>query len=306
MSGGVLAFVAVLVGVFLLGHVVTPRLVAGRGRMIRRVRDVGGAADADGAVQDAQRDWVRDRVSSTGSWLDRTFGGRSAELRSRLALAGFESPGALSTFNVVRVGLVGVLGLSLVAFATARRESWGRTVTYAVGGGLVGFLLPGAVVGSLAKRRQRRVRNALPDALDMMVLCVEGGGSLNASVSWVADEIRGVHPELGREINLIQREMQLGLSAGQAFAAFADRVAIPETRDLAAAILQAEKYGASVGKMLRSYSEAARQDRQVWAEEVAQKAAVKILFPMLLCIFPAMFIVILGPAAMQMSKLFIR
>jgi tight adherence protein C len=305
VSGGPFAFVAVLAGVFLVGQLVSSRFGAGRGRTARRVRDVSGPADAD-AETEAQVDWVRRRVSSTGTWLDRTFGGRSADLRARLALAGSEKPSALATFHVVRVVLVAVLGLALVAVATARRESWGRTVVYALGGGLGGFLLPGAFLGSLARRRQRRVRNALPDALDMMVLCVEGGGSLNASVTWVADEIGGVHPDLGREMRLIQREMQLGLSAGEAFAAFAERVAIPETRDLAAAILQTEKYGASVGKMLRSYSESARQDRQLWAEEVAQKAAVKILFPMLLCIFPAMFIVILGPAAMQMSKLFIK
>ena len=100
--------------------------------------------------------------------------------------------------------------------------------------------------------------------------------------------------------------MQLGLSVGEAFRTFADRCGIAEGRDLAAALLQSERYGASIGKALRGYADAARQDRQAWAEEVAQKASVKIIFPMLLCIFPAIFIVLLGPAAVQMSRLFAR
>jgi tight adherence protein C len=139
-----------------------------------------------------------------------------------------------------------------------------------------------------------------------MVLSVEGGASLNAAVNWVTEEIQPVHPVLGAEMAIVQREIQLGLSTGEAFRGFADRCGITEARDLAAALLQSEKYGASIAKALRVYTDAAREERQLWAEEVAQKAAVKILFPMLLCIFPAMFIVLLGPAALQMTNLFSR
>jgi tight adherence protein C len=111
---------------------------------------------------------------------------------------------------------------------------------------------------------------------------------------------------LGAELLTVQREVQLGLSIGEAVRAFADRCGLAEARDLSVALLQSEKYGASVGRALRTYADSARVERQLWAEEVAQKASVKIIFPMLLCIFPAIFIVLLGPAAMQMSKLFAR
>jgi tight adherence protein C len=181
-----------------------------------------------------------------------------------------------------------------------------KALAWGTAGGAVGFLGPSLVLSAQVRSRQRLLRHALPDALDIMVLCVEGGASLNAAVSWVTEEIGPVHPELGAEMEIVQREMQLGLSAGEAFRGFAERCGITEARDLAATLLQSEKYGASVAKTLRLYADSARQERQLWAEEMAHKAAVKIMFPMLLCIFPAMFIVLLGPPAFQMAKLFSR
>jgi tight adherence protein C len=162
------------------------------------------------------------------------------------------------------------------------------------------------VLSSQLAKRQRTLRAALPDALDVMVLSVEGGASLSAALDWVSEEIPPVHPELGAEMLIIQREIQLGLGAGEAFRNFADRCGLTEARDLAGALLQSERFGASIAKTLRNYSDTARIERALWAEEAAQKAAVKIIFPMLLCIFPAIFIVLLGPAAIQMNQMFAR
>jgi tight adherence protein C len=135
---------------------------------------------------------------------------------------------------------------------------------------------------------------------------LEGGISLVAAIQRVAEELQSVHPELGAEINLLQREIQLGLSPGEALKKLAQRCGLEEVRDLASTILQSEQYGASVAKMFRTYADSYRIERQQRAEEMAQKAAVKILFPTLLFIFPAIFIVLLGPAAFQMAKIFAR
>ena len=102
---------------------------------------------------------------------------------------------------------------------------------------------------------------------------------------------------------LVQREMQLGLTAGEAIRKFADRYQLADLQNLASVILQSEQFGASIGKALRVHADTSRQDRQHYAEEIAQRAAVKILFPTLLCIFPAIFIVILGPAAFQVAAM---
>lgn len=175
----------------------------------------------------------------------------------------------------------------------------------ASGAGL-GLLLPSMVLSSRAARRKRKLQNAFPDALDILVLSIEGGASMNAAIAWVNDEIPAIHPLLSEEWSLVQREVQMGLPCSEAFLQFANRTGLEEARDLSAALLNAERYGASLAKALRAFADNSRQDRAVWAEEIAQKAAVKIIFPMLLCIFPAIFIVLLGPAATQMSRLFAR
>jgi tight adherence protein C len=156
------------------------------------------------------------------------------------------------------------------------------------------------------RKRQQALRQALPDALDMLVLCLEGGVSMLSAFQRVTSEVQVVHPLLGYEMNIMQREIQLGLSTGEAWKKMGERCGLDDVRDLACVLLQSERFGASVVKALRTYAESWRLERQQHAEETAQKAAVKIIFPTLLCIFPAIFIVLLGPAAFQMAALFAK
>ena len=168
------------------------------------------------------------------------------------------------------------------------------------------LVAPGVWLDSRKKKRQAVLRRGLPDALDMLVLCLEGGVSLTAAVQRVTAELQTAHPLLGAEMNIVQREMLLGLSAGAALQKFGRRADLEDVRNLASVLLQNERFGASVTKALRTHADILRQQRQQRAEELAQKAAVKILFPTLLCIFPAIFIVILGPAAFQLVAVFSR
>jgi tight adherence protein C len=154
------------------------------------------------------------------------------------------------------------------------------------------------------RNRQHALRKSLPDALDMIVLCVEGGVSLVAAIYRVAAELHMVHPVLAIEMSIVQRAVELGMSPGEALKKFSERCGLQEVGNLASVMIQSDRYGASVSNALRIFAEEWRTERQQKAEETAQKAAVKILFPMLLCIFPAVFMVLLGPAAFQIANLF--
>jgi tight adherence protein C len=142
----------------------------------------------------------------------------------------------------------------------------------------------------------------LPDVLDIITICLEGGLSLQEAIRRVTEELQNVHPLLGDEFAIVQREMLLGLSPGEALRKFAVRCDLAEARDLAAVVLHAERYGVSMVEAMRIEADAMRQDRQQRAEEMAQKAAVKILFPTLLFIFPAIFVVVVGPAVYDIME----
>jgi tight adherence protein C len=251
--------------------------------------------------------------SALGSWLPRVGSlllpgddQTRAQLQLRLTRAGLYRPGDLRLFLGLKLLLGGGLLLAVLIVYLLGMLSVKQTLLGVMLAVCTGVIAPGLWVERRTRRRQAELRRALPDALDMLVLCAEGGISMAGAVQRVAGELQVVHPLLGSELNIIQREMQMGLSAGDAMKKFADRCGLDEVRDLAAVLLQSERYGAGVVKALRIHADTARQERQQRAEEMAQKATVKILFPMLLCIFPAIFIVILGPAAYQIAGMLSR
>jgi tight adherence protein C len=152
--------------------------------------------------------------------------------------------------------------------------------------------------------RQTVLRRALPDALDVLIICLEGGLSLQASLKRVADELSGAHPQLGAELRIVDREIQLGLNAGEALLHFAQRTNLEEALSLSSVVGQSERFDASLVKSLRSHSETLRVKRKQKAEERAQKAATKMLIPTLLFIFPAVFVILLAPAVIQVQEIF--
>jgi len=162
--------------------------------------------------------------------------------------------------------------------------------------GFAGIFGPSIWLRRRTIHRQQSLRRAIPDALDMLVICLEGGLSLSGSLRRIAGELRTAHPLLASELSIVQREVQLGLSTGESLREFGSRSDLDEIRNLASVILQSERYGASLVKALRVHSDTLRQKRMFYAEEMAQKAATKMLFPTLLLIFPGIFIVVLGPA----------
>lgn len=246
------------------------------------------------------------RLPDMGTPLLPTNEDHRTQLRRRLIAAGIYDRNALAVLMGVKMLLIAAPLLLSVLLALSGVLSPTRAAFAGIVGLGLAMIAPGLWLDYCKKVRQSSLRRALPDALDMLVLCVEGGVSLNASVQRVTAELHTAHPLLGAEMDLVQREMMLGVSVGEGLQKLAARTDLEELRNLAAVIVQSERYGTSVVKALRIHAETLRTQRQQRAEEMAQKAAVKILFPTLLCIFPAVFIVILGPAAFQLLAIFSR
>jgi tight adherence protein C len=296
-----MVFLAVFLGMCGLALLVSYFVNADARRASARLKQLPMAADE----LVAKPSLTMSALPMVGALLAPDQGIQREKLRMRLLQAGYYRPQALHVFLGAKVVLAMVLPLMALWLIFMFGHLTFRLTLLAVSApAFVGVLIPGFWVDAHKRKRHSQLREALADALDMLVLCAEGGLSLAAALQRVTGELRQVHPLLGAEMEICQREMQLGLSAGQALSQLADRCDLDEMRQLASMLLQAERFGTSVVKALRIFADTCRQERFQRAEEMAQKAAVKILFPTLLCIFPAVFVVVLGPAAYQISTMF--
>ena len=172
--------------------------------------------------------------------------------------------------------------------------------------GILGMIGPSFWLDWKKRARQSNFRRSLPDALDLLVICLEGGLSLPGALKRVSIELRSAHVQLASELNIVQREIQLGRSSGEALRKMGERSDLEEVRSLAGVIIQSERFGAGLVKSLRVHSESLRTKRMQQAEEKAQMAATLVLFPTVLFILPAMFVVILGPAIIHITEIFGR
>lgn len=222
------------------------------------------------------------------------------KLRGRLMHAGLYHPQALPVFLGVKMFLIVspvILG-GLLGLAGLVPTNYGLMVGACSSiGGMIG---PSFWLDHRKNGRQGQLRRAMPDALDLLVICMETGLSLRAALQRVTNELEGVHPVLAFELKIVQREVQIGHALGDALRTLSLRTDLDDMRNLAAAIKNAERFGSSMVKTLRTFAETLRVRRQQKAEEMAQKAGTKILFPTLLFIFPAIFLIILGPAVIQL------
>jgi tight adherence protein C len=299
-------FLAVFLGTIGVVLFLVRRLDRDNRRTMARLRGLAPGS-GDKAETASVSEFALSMVPRVGMLL---LPGREKErvpLQARLLQAGFYAPQALRLFLGFKMLLLVVLPLICAIIPWLAGLFPGRQAAM-IGTGAAGVALvvPGLWLDYQRKRRQAILRRGLPDALDMFVLCMEGGLSLLATIQRVTSEIQLVHPVLAGEMTIAQREIQLGLSPGEAFKKLGERCDLEDVRNLAAVLLQSERFGAGVGRALRLHADACRQERQQQVEELAQKAAVKILFPTLLCIFPAIFIVLLGPAAYQIADMFSR
>lgn len=225
-----------------------------------------------------------------------------SRLRMKLACAGLRSESAMTTFLASKTIVAILFGLGAVGYVWAKGVSIPNAigiVTTAIG---LGFLGPNIWLGSAVSKRKGMIRNGLPDTLDMMVISVESGLGLDAAFQRVGEEMKKVHPTLAEELQLVTLESQMGIPRNEALANLAVRTGLDEVRSLTAIINQAERFGTSIAKALRNQSDALRVKRRQAAEERAQKTTVKLMAPLILFIFPAILVVLAGPAALKMIE----
>lgn len=226
-------------------------------------------------------------------------------LRDRLMQAGLYRAYSPATFVIARILLaLCPLGVAVFAWISGSVPFLPAVVIGAAVAG-VATLAPSFWLDRLKSARQKKLKRSLPDALDVIVVCLEGGLSLTGAFSRVGQELMAAHPLLASELRIVQREVQMGRSMGEALRQFAKRFDLEELRSMAAVISQAEKFGTSVVRALSVYADSMRTRRYQRAEELAHQASIKMIFPTLFCIFPAIFVVILGPAALRIYDQFI-
>jgi tight adherence protein C len=215
-------------------------------------------------------------------------------LRLRLVQAGFRRDEALTIFFGIRVAFA--LGLfSLFATAIFMRPN----IAMALGALGLGYILPGMVLARMAKRRSHRIRLSLADMLDLLVVSVEAGLGLDQAMQRVGQELAFAYPELSDELRLINLELRAGKPRAEALRNLADRTGVDDLSSLVTMLIQTDKFGTSVAQSLRVYSETLRTKRRQRAEEAAAKTGVKMVFPLVTCIFPAIWVITIGPAAIK-------
>jgi tight adherence protein C len=168
--------------------------------------------------------------------------------------------------------------------------------------GAMGYILPPFIVGSKLKNRQKEMQKALPDALDLMVVCVEAGLALNQAMVRVAEEIHRLSPVLSEQISLMNLEIRAGTPREEAFRNLGERTGVQDIKSLMAMLIQTDRFGTSIATALRVHADTLRTKRRQRAEEAAAKTTIKLVFPLVLFIFPAMFVVIIGPGLIQIVE----
>ena len=226
----------------------------------------------------------------------------AGRLKSRLSEAGFRSEGASGVFLTVKV-FAALGGVFLAGGITAITLGLGSAVLLrAVLGGGIAFFLPELVLDFLRSSRKKQITLGLPDALDLLVVSVEAGLGLDQGIKKVSDEMQSSYRILSDELQLSTLHLQMGRARGSVLQDLGNRTGVEDLRTLASLLIQADKFGSGVAQALRVQSESMRIKRQQIAEEKAAKTAVKLIFPLVLFIFPGVFVVLVGPAAIQMAR----
>lgn len=248
-----------------------------------------------------QKERVRDGLAAVGSLVSSapTLAGSKAELP--MIRAGYRSSSATMAMQGLKV-LMPVAFVALV-FATGMYHL--NVLFVPLFAAIVGYLLPELWLMWRVQARQHRLRVALPDALDMLVICVEAGLGLDQALMRVAQELRITHPQLSEELQLVNMEMRVGKTRLEAMRELARRTGVEDIKALVAMLIQTERFGTSIAQSLRVHSDDLRMKRRQRAEEMSAKTTVKMVPPLVFFIFPALMVVILGPAVITLMRQFL-
>jgi tight adherence protein C len=231
-------------------------------------------------------------------------GWEKSALRTRFMNAGWRNPSAPTLFFASKTGLAlllpALVAPAVLVWSTALAGS--RLMALLLGAAALGYYLPNMVLERIVRRRQRDIFETIPDALDLLTVCVEAGLSLERALVKVAGEIHIKSEVLAQELQIVLMEMRAGFTKEKALRNFALRSGVEDVDTLVAMLIQSERFGTSVGDSLRVHSDTLRYKRRMLAEECAARIGLKLLFPLIFCIFPTLMMVLLGPAAIQITR----
>ena len=291
--------------VFCLGFAIVSIIFNAKDPVRRRLLEaVDGETRQSSKNLTPERDFIG-MINPVAQYVLPQDGEERAKTTKKLIHAGFRSEKALPYFYGIKSLLALLLPL-LVFLVTRWLPEWKTgTVIFAVlFAAFIGVSIPNIILKKITENRLKKLRNGFPDALDLLVVCVEAGLGLGAAIDRVARDLEVSHAELAEELRLVNVEMRAGVERPTALRNLAERSGLADIRGLVALLVQTMRFGTSVAEALRVYSEEFRDKRMQKAEEQAAKIGTKLIFPLVMCLFPSFFIVAVGPAALRMIVVF--
>jgi tight adherence protein C len=249
------------------------------------------------------RKWIAAKAPTETDLVEMLSGKELTGGRLLLNQAGIRSAAAYQTYLVVRWALPAVLVVLAVVYGKVAGIASKAIFLIVLAAGIVGFLLPDFALRWKIRKRQEEITDSLPDALDLLVVCVEAGLGLNAAFIKITEEFQLSSPALSEEFDIVNREMVAGKPRQEALRALTERAGVEDVKSLVAMLIQTEKLGTSLAQSLRVHSDSLRLKRRQKAEEAAAKTTIKLVFPLVFLMFPALFIVILGPGVIQVINI---
>ncbi|MBD0325465.1 MAG: type II secretion system F family protein [Pyrinomonadaceae bacterium] len=275
-------------------------------KMSEKGGGVGPASSGSLALEERPASDLAERIAAPLNKLVPPSAAEARKLQKQLMHAGFRGQNAPLIYRGIQVAsLIAFPGA--VAFGCAiLGRSLNSAILFILFAFVMGFFLPRMILARMIRRRQLHIRWGLADALDLMVVSVEAGLGLNAAMLKVSDELRDVHRDISEEFELANLEIRVGRDREEALRNLADRTGVDDLCSLVAMLIQADRFGTSIARAIRVFSDSLRVKRRQRAEQAAQKAAVKLLFPLACFLFPTLFIALLGPAILSLIDVFSR
>ena len=293
-----IALVALFLCVALLSGLAVTKVLGRMAPATRRLRDLSpntAGAAASGVVLTDTPDPTLERLSRTLPKSPKEMN----RLRARLASAGYYDMSTAIYYSASRVVMPVVLSvpwLVLLGFT----DGWPVAMTFAG----IGAILPDLWLRRQIRAHAKAIVNGLPDVLDLLIVCIEAGSALDQAIAKASEELDLTHPALTRELRLITTEIRAGVARMEAFQNFAQRTKVEDVQTLVTMLVQTDRFGTSVAKALRTHADTSRVKRRQRAEERAKKVGVKLVFPLVFCVFPAVYMVCIGPAVIAIYRAF--
>ena len=294
-----LVFVSVLILVIAMSRLLSQREVF----VEERLKEMSAAGEPKDLrlMVGPRKDSVLEKILGRFSRLvPQTF--RPADVRSMLVQAGFRRPGAVPAYVGAKLVLAVLVPVILLSPGVILGRGSGGFVFLAAALVLLGWFVPNMWVARRISQRKTEITHALPDALDLMVVCVEAGLGLNAAILRVGQETRLTSPALSSELRLVNQEILAGKPRAEALRNLAERTGVDDMKSLVAMLVQTDKLGTSIAASLRIQADSLRTKRRHRAEEAARKVAVKLVFPLVLFIFPELLVVLIGPGMIGLFR----